>query len=67
MDDKYTDNDPIETQEWRDSISAVIRNQGMDRAQFLLKSLINKTTESGQQLPVIHSQHFLINKLILHQ
>ena len=52
MAEKYTDVDPIETQEWRDSISAVIRNQGMDRAQFLLKSLIGKTTESGQQLPV---------------
>ena len=46
------DNDPQETQEWLDSISAVIRAQGMDRAQFLLKSLINKATESGQQLPV---------------
>lgn len=52
MVDKYTDIDPIETQEWRDSISSVIKNQGMDRAQFLLKSLIAKSTESGQQLPV---------------
>ncbi len=46
------DTDPQETQEWLDSISAIIQKQGMDRAQFLLKSLINKTTESGQQLPV---------------
>ncbi len=52
MVDKYTDIDPLETQEWRDSISSVIKNQGMDRAQFLLKSLIAKSTESGQQLPV---------------
>ncbi|MDG1850996.1 MAG: pyruvate dehydrogenase (acetyl-transferring), homodimeric type, partial [Gammaproteobacteria bacterium] len=52
MVDKNTDIDPIETQEWRDSISSVIKNQGMDRAQFLLKSLIDKSTESGQQLPV---------------
>ena len=52
MAEKYTDIDPIETQEWQDSISSVIKNQGMDRAQFLLKSLINKSTESGQQLPV---------------
>ena len=40
MAEKYTDIDPIETQEWQDSISSVIKNQGMDRAQFLLKSLI---------------------------
>jgi pyruvate dehydrogenase E1 component len=46
------DVDPHETQEWLDSISSVIRRQGMDRAQFLLKSLISKATESGQQLPV---------------
>jgi pyruvate dehydrogenase E1 component len=52
MAEKYTDIDPLETQEWKDSISSVIKHQGMDRAQFLLKSLIAKTTESGQQLPV---------------
>ena len=56
MADKITelnkDVDPIETQEWRDSIASVIKFQGMDRAQYLLKSLISTTTESGQQLPV---------------
>jgi len=52
MAEKFTDLDPIETQEWRDSIDSVIKYQGMERAQFLLKSLISKTTESGQQLPV---------------
>jgi len=52
MAEKYTDIDPLETLEWKDSISSVIKHQGMDRAQFLLKSLIAKTTESGQQLPV---------------
>lgn len=52
MADKFTDIDPIETQEWRDSIDSVIKYQGVERAQFLLKSLISKTTESGQQLPV---------------
>jgi pyruvate dehydrogenase E1 component len=46
------DIDPQETQEWRDSISSVIKHQGMDRAQFLLRSLISKATETGQQLPV---------------
>ena len=52
MAEKFTDIDPLETQEWKDSISSVVKHQGMDRAQFLLKSLIAKTTESGQQLPV---------------
>jgi pyruvate dehydrogenase E1 component len=52
MADYLRDIDPLETQEWLDSIASVIRTQGMDRAQFLLKCLVNKTTESGQQLPV---------------
>ena len=52
MADHLRDIDPQETQEWLDSISDVIRAQGMDRAQFLLKCLTNKTTESGQQIPV---------------
>ncbi|HHX82851.1 MAG TPA: pyruvate dehydrogenase (acetyl-transferring), homodimeric type, partial [Pseudomonadaceae bacterium] len=46
------DSDPRETKEWQDSIVSVIRNQGVERAQFLLKSLVSKATESGQQLPV---------------
>jgi len=52
MKNVHQDVDPIETQEWRDSIASVIKYQGMDRAQFLLKSLISTSTESGQQLPV---------------
>jgi pyruvate dehydrogenase E1 component len=52
MADNLRDIDPQETQEWLDSISSVIKQQGMDRAQFLLKCLINKATESGQQLPI---------------
>jgi len=52
MADYLRDIDPQETQEWLDSIASVIRTQGMDRAQFLLKCLVNKATESGQQVPV---------------
>ncbi len=52
MTEKMRDTDPQETLEWLDSLSSVIRTQGTERAQFLLKSLINKSTESGQQLPL---------------
>ncbi len=52
MAEEKRDTDPQETQEWLDSISAVIRAQGMERAHFLLKSLVDKATESGQQLPL---------------
>ncbi len=52
MTEKMRDTDPQETLEWLDSLSSVIRTQGTERAQFLLKSLVNKATESGQQLPL---------------
>ena len=35
------DIDPIETKEWLDSLSAVITNDGSDRAHYLLKKLID--------------------------
>ena len=41
------DIDPIETQEWLDALNAVMMNDGHDRAQFLLKSLINKAQAEG--------------------
>lgn len=51
MSESYKDIDRQETQEWEDSIASVIKNQGLERAQFLLKCLINKATEAGDPLP----------------
>lgn len=45
------DLDIQETREWTDSIASVIQHQGLERAQFLLKCLISKATESGEPLP----------------
>ncbi|MAM71211.1 MAG: pyruvate dehydrogenase (acetyl-transferring), homodimeric type [Gammaproteobacteria bacterium] len=45
------DIDIQETREWTDSIASVIQHQGPERAQFLLKCLISKATESGEPLP----------------
>ena len=51
MSESTKDIDQQETQEWVDSIASVIKNQGLERAQFLFKSLINKATEAGDPLP----------------
>ncbi len=51
MSEGNKDIDQQETQEWVDSIASVITNQGLGRAHFLLKCLINKATESGDLLP----------------
>ena len=45
------DIDPIETQEWLDSLSAVISKDGSDRAHYLLKKLIDETYKEGSHKP----------------
>ena len=48
---KLTDIDPVETQEWLESIDSVIRAQGSQRAHFLLEKLVDFTRRSGTYLP----------------
>ncbi|UHD16031.1 pyruvate dehydrogenase (acetyl-transferring), homodimeric type [Thiocapsa bogorovii] len=45
------DIDPQETQEWLDSLDAVLENEGVERAHFLLERLIDKARRSGAYLP----------------
>ncbi len=45
------DLNPDETQEWLDSLEYVLDNAGVDRANFLLKRLSSRLTQTGAQLP----------------
>jgi pyruvate dehydrogenase E1 component len=45
------DADPQETQEWLDSLHAVIEREGPERAHFLLEQLVDFTRRSGGYLP----------------
>jgi pyruvate dehydrogenase E1 component len=45
------DIDPLETQEWLDALEAVLENEGVERAHFLLERLIDKARRSGAYLP----------------
>ena len=47
-----TDLDPVETQEWVDSFESVLRHEGVDRAGYLLKRLVNRASQVGAQVPV---------------
>ena len=47
----FEDIDPIETQEWLESIDSVIRAEGSQRAHFLLEKLVDFTRRSGTYLP----------------
>ncbi len=50
MTDAY-DSDPQETQEWLESLQAVLEQEGPDRAHYLLERLIDKARRSGAYLP----------------
>ncbi len=45
------DLDPEETQEWLEALEAVLAEEGVERAHFLLEKLIDKARRSGAYLP----------------
>jgi len=48
---KIEDSDPDETREWLESIDAVLRVHGAERAHYLLERVIDYTRRSGAHLP----------------
>ena len=46
------DIDPIETKEWLDSLNAVIANDGSERADYLVKKLIDEAYKEGSHKPL---------------
>ena len=51
MVEKMNDVDPQETREWIDALDAVITQEGVERAHYLLEQLIAKARKSGAYLP----------------
>ena len=47
-----TDIDPIETKEWLDSIEAVLKKDGTERAHYILKKLIDEAYKEGSNQPL---------------
>ena len=48
---QMVDIDAIETQEWIEALEAVIENEGVERAHYLLEQMIDKARRSGANLP----------------
>ena len=48
---QISDVDAAETQEWVEALAAVIEQEGVERAHFLLEQLIDKARRSGANLP----------------
>ncbi|MCI7354116.1 MAG: pyruvate dehydrogenase E1, partial [[Actinobacillus] rossii] len=45
------DVDPIETQDWLQSLDSLIREEGVERAKFIIDELMNKARVDGVSLP----------------
>jgi pyruvate dehydrogenase E1 component len=54
-----SDLDPIETREWVEALEAVVETEGIERAHFLLESLIDKARRSGADLPYSANTSYL--------
>jgi pyruvate dehydrogenase E1 component len=46
------DHDPLETQEWLESLQSVLEKEGAQRAHFLLDQLINHARLAGDDMPI---------------
>ena len=47
MQDIIDDIDPIETNEWLDALESVAKNEGSDRAHYILQKLGQKASDLG--------------------
>ncbi|MEA3275246.1 MAG: pyruvate dehydrogenase (acetyl-transferring), homodimeric type [Pseudomonadota bacterium] len=61
------DIDPQETQEWLDALEAVLENEGVERAHFLLEHLIDKARRSGAYLPYSANTAYVNSIPVTHQ
>ncbi len=53
------DIDPLETKDWLDSISAVLEKDGKNRAQFLIKELIEHSYKQGSDLTLSRNTPYI--------
>ena len=53
------DIDPLETNEWLESLSAVIEKDGNQRAHYLIKELINKAYKEGANIPYTQNTPYI--------
>ena len=56
---KEGDIDPLETNEWLESLSAVIDQDGNQRAHYLIKELINKAYMEGANIPYTQNTPYI--------
>jgi pyruvate dehydrogenase E1 component len=53
------DLDPAETQEWRESLDAVVKHAGANRARYLIHSMLQHAREQHVGVPGLHGTDYL--------
>jgi pyruvate dehydrogenase E1 component len=56
---QYVDVDPVETQEWIDSLDAVVDSAGAYRARYLMLSLLRRAAERNVGVPSLRSTDYI--------
>ena len=56
---QYVDQDPTETNEWKDSLESAAKLHGNRRAKFLMLELLRKSAELGLEVPTIASTDYI--------
>ncbi|MGI9018367.1 MAG: pyruvate dehydrogenase (acetyl-transferring), homodimeric type [Euzebya sp.] len=59
MPTQLPDIDPAETQEWIDSLDAVVAHHGRERARYLMLRLLEKSREVGVGVPALRSTDYI--------
>lgn len=57
--ENFVDHDPTETQEWLDALEAVLAEEGVEKAHYLLEQLIKKARRMGAHLPYTATTAYL--------
>ena len=57
------DVDPIETRDWLQAIESVIREEGVERAQYLIDQGLNSARQGGVNLPSATLAHNYVNSI----
>ena len=63
----YSDQDPLETQEWIESIRSILETSGTDRTHFILEKIIEYARRNGVRMPYSANTDYVNTIPVSHQ
>ncbi|MDQ1249095.1 MAG: pyruvate dehydrogenase component, partial [Actinomycetota bacterium] len=56
---QYVDTDPAESQEWLDSLASMAREEGADRARFIMREMQRQAADLGLGVPDVRQTDYI--------